>query len=120
MAWFRKRSPVVPPVVRKNIDSITQLEQEFAEQRTGLDRLTDAISNFAGDIKFVIAHAILFGLYILLNTAVLGPSAFDPYPFVFLNLVLAVESVFLGTFVLMSQNRQSRQSDQRASIDLQI
>ncbi len=120
MAWFHKRPLVLPPAVRKNSDSIAQLEQEFAEQRTNLDRLTDAISNFAGNIEFVLAHAVLFALYILLNTVILGSSAFDPFPFAFLNLALAIETVFLGTFVLMSQNRQSRQDDQRASLDLQI
>src|SRR5205085_1269740 len=43
-----------------------------------------------------------------------------PYPFVFLNFVLAVEAVILSTFVLMSQNRQNRQADQWAHLDLQV
>src|SRR5947209_4718239 len=118
MSWFRRHAQVLSPVIQKNIESVAQLEQEFAGQRTPLDRLTDAISNFAGNIKFVIAHAVFLISWFLLNSPwVLGRYAFDPYPYVFLNLVLAVEAVFLGTFVLMSQNRQSRQADQRANID---
>jgi uncharacterized membrane protein len=121
MRWFRKRQPDTPQVVKKNITSIARLEQEFIRQRTTLDRISDAISRFSGSIYFVIAHAVLFGVWIVVNTTgILGPYTFDPYPFIFLNSVLAVEAVLLCTFVLMSQNRQSRQSDQWAHINLQI
>jgi len=125
MRWFHKRSrsepPPVPQVIRDNIGSITQIEQEMAAQRSPFDRVSDAITNFAGNIKFILAHAVFFLVWIVANTPqVLGQYAFDPYPYTFLNLVLGVEAVFLGTFILMSENRQSRQADQRAHLDLQI
>jgi uncharacterized membrane protein len=57
----------------------------------------------------------------LLNSgAVPGIRPFDPYPFCFLSLVVALEVFFLSTAVLMSQNRQVRQAEQRAHLDLQI
>jgi uncharacterized membrane protein len=121
MAWFRKRRHEIPAVVKKNIHSITELEREFARERTTLDRVSDAITAFVGSIQFIIAHLILFLAWIIGNTAwILGNEAFDPYPYIFLNFVLGAEAVFLGTFVLMSQNRQSRQAEQRARLDLQI
>jgi uncharacterized membrane protein len=121
MAWFRKRRHVIPTVVQKNIHSITELEKEFARERTTLDRVSDAITAFVGSIQFIIAHLVLFLAWIIGNTAwVLGGDAFDPFPYIFLNFVLGAEAVFLGTFVLMSQNRQSRQAEQRARLDLQI
>jgi uncharacterized membrane protein len=122
MPWFRKRRrQAVPAVVRKNISSITELEKEFAQERSTLDRISDGISTFAGSVQFIIAHVVVFGAWVLLNTSwLLGGHAFDPYPYIFLNFVLGVEAVFLGTFVLMSQNRQNRQAEQRARLDLQV
>lgn len=109
----------VPGVTQRNIEAVAQLEQELARQRTRLDRVSDAITAFVGSLPFVVCHAGLILLWVVVNLA-LGPAAFDGYPFVFLNLVLAVETVFLSTFVLMSQNRQNRQSDRWAHIDLQV
>jgi uncharacterized membrane protein len=121
MRWRRRRRGAVPPVIRENIHSVTQLEAEVARRRTALDRVSDAVSAFAGSPAFIAAHAAGIAAWVLVNAnGASGGHPFDPYPFVFLNLVLAVEAVFLGTFVLMSQNRQNRQEDQRAHLDLQI
>src|SRR5438105_3754498 len=106
MAWFRRRRRAVPEPVWKNITSIAQLEQRLAERRTGMDRISDAITRFVGSLGFILAHVVLFATWVLLNAGVvLGERAFDPYPYVFLNFVLGAEAVLLGTFVLMSQNR---------------
>src|SRR5262249_51180702 len=78
----------VPAVAQRNTEAIAQLEQEFPRQRSALDRASDAISAFVGSIQFVLAHAAFFALWILLNLGALGLRPFDPYPFVFLNLVL--------------------------------
>ncbi|HZT78876.1 MAG TPA: DUF1003 domain-containing protein [Gemmataceae bacterium] len=121
MRWFRRYRPHVPPTVKKNIDSVKELEEELARQRSRLDRLSDAITRFTGSVRFVIAHLVFFAVWMAVNAAwFLGAAAFDPYPFVFLNLVLAMETVILSTFVLMSQNRQQRQAEQWAHIDLQV
>jgi uncharacterized membrane protein len=121
MPWFRKRRQTVPTVIRKNISSITELEKEFAQERSTLDRISDDITAFVGSVQFIIAHVVIFGAWVVLNAPwFLGGYAFDPYPYIFLNFVLGVEAVFLGTFVLMSQNRQNRLDEQRAHLNLQI
>jgi uncharacterized membrane protein len=121
MPWFRKRRQAVPTVIRKNISSIAELEKEFAQDRTTLDRISDGITTFVGSIQFIFAHVVFFGAWVVLNNPwVLGRYAFDPYPYIFLNFVLGLEAVFLGTFVLMSQDRQNRQDEQRAHLNLQI
>ena len=107
-----------PGLSQRNIDSIVQLEQGFLRERTTLDVWSDRITTFAGSIYFVIAHFVLISSWVLVN--VFPGLVFDAYPFQFMNLVLAVETVFLSTFVLMSQNRQNRQADRWAHIDLQI
>src|SRR5262245_35787236 len=118
--WFFKRRPVPTPI-RRNIESIAQLEQSFEQQRTTVDVVSDTVTRFTGSIRFILAHVLLFGSWILLNTVLL-PEAdrFDPFPFGFLGLMVGLEAIFLSTFVLMSQNRQNRMADQWAHVDLQV
>ena len=121
MPWFRRHRPTVPPVVLKNISSLAEVAQELDKQRTPVDRISDAITAFTGSVRFIIAHLIVFLIWVFLNVKwVLGEYAFDPYPYVFLNFVLGFEAVMLGTFVLMSQNRQNRQADLWLHVVLQI
>jgi uncharacterized membrane protein len=107
-----------PGLSQRNIDSIVQLEQGFLRERTTLDVWSDRITTFAGSIYFVIAHVLLISTWVAAN--LMPGLVFDEYPFQFMNLVLAVETVFLSTFVLMSQNRQNRQADRWAHLELQI
>ena len=119
----RRRSPppIIPGLAKENIETIMQIEQEFLRQRSVVDRLGDGISRFAGSIAFVIAHIVGFAGWILVNLGVIpGVVPVDPFPFSFLALIVALEAIFLSTFVLMSQNRQTRQSDHWAHLNLQI
>jgi uncharacterized membrane protein len=107
--------------VAKNIETIMQIEQEFLRRRSRVDRISDMISRLAGSIGFVIAHVFGFTGWIVVNSGLVpGVIPFDPYPFSFLALTVAMEAVFLSTFVLMSQNRQNHQADHRAHLHLQI
>jgi uncharacterized membrane protein len=110
----------VPGVTQRNIEAIAQLEQELHRQRTLVDRVSDRITSFVGSVQFVIAHAAVILGWVLLNSLLPRAAAFDPFPFNFLNLTLAIEAVLLSTFVLMSQNRQNHQADRWAHLDLQV
>src|SRR5947209_5489086 len=91
----------VPGVAKRNIEAIMQLEQDYLRQRSTVDRLSDTVSRFAGSISFVIAHVVAFLGWILANASVIpGVVPFDPYPFGLLSLVVALEAIFLSTFVL--------------------
>ncbi len=123
----QRESPAPPgtvsmnEVVRRNIASVVELEQELHRQRSPVDRVSDRITRFSGSLQFILAHVVIFALWILLNgPLVLGGRAFDPYPFNFLGLVVALEAILLSTFVLMSQNHLNRQADRWAHLDLQI
>ncbi len=119
--WFSRRQPRLPPTTLRNIRSVAQIEQQFLRRRSPIDCFSDAISTFAGSVWFIIAHVFLFAGWIALNSlALAGFVVFDPYPFVFLNLIVALETVFLSTFVLMSQNRQNRQAEEWSHLDLQV
>jgi uncharacterized membrane protein len=73
-------------------------------------------------MAFVWAHVAWFGGWVLLNSLPPVPRhlRFDPYPFELLTLVVSLEAIFLSTFILISQNRQSRIADRRNHLDLQI
>jgi uncharacterized membrane protein len=104
------------PVVQ-NIRAMVELERKALDDRTPIDRLTDAVTRVAGSTPFIVLHAIWFTAWIVLNGT---PSAFDPYPYSLLNLVVALEAVFLTSVVLMTQNHMSRLADRRAHLDLQV
>jgi uncharacterized membrane protein len=118
---FNRRPPIMPGIAKGNIETIMQIEQAYMRQRSRVDRFCETISRFAGSISFVIAHIIGFVGWVVVNTGAFpGVDPMDPYPFSFLALIVAMEAIFLSAFVLMAQNRQTRQADHWAHLTLQI
>lgn len=68
-------------------------------------------------MSFVLLHVIWFASWICVN--LLAPSAFDPFPFGLLTLVVSLEAIFLSTFVLITQNRQSTRSEEHSRQDFE-
>jgi uncharacterized membrane protein len=84
------------------------------------EHIAGAITRFSGTMKFVYAHVVLYGFWILANLGLVpGVPKFDP-SFVILAMVASVEAIFLSTFILITQNRMSAAADKRAELDLQI
>jgi uncharacterized membrane protein len=82
------------------------------------DKLSDGITSFAGNIKFVYFHAIWFGFWILAGLGYFGAGyEFDRFPFGLLTMVVSLEAIFLSTFVMISQNRSSQKAEIRAQLD---
>ena len=109
------------PHLQDHIDLIARHEQQFHEERTPMERLGDAVAGFAGSLRFVALHLLLFAVWILLNTMPsTKTSHFDPYPFGMLDTVVAIEAILLASFILMRQSRLSKRSDQRDHLILQI
>jgi uncharacterized membrane protein len=110
----------VEELTRQNVDMVVQLEEAAKAQRTTADRVADAISDFCGSMTFVWVHIAWFVIWIGLNTWLPKKDHFDPFPFTFLTLVVSLEAIFLSTFILISQNHQTRLSERRNHLDLQI
>jgi uncharacterized membrane protein len=107
--------------MRYNIEAIAKLEQDALEERSAAEYLSDIITRITGSIGFVIFHVLLFAFWFAVNLDFIpGVSAFDPFPFGILTLIVSAEGVFLSIFILISQNRITRQADRRAHLDLQI
>jgi uncharacterized membrane protein len=106
-------------LTEQNVRSIAELERSAQTQITSADRLADSISRFCGSMPFVWVHVAWFAIWIIGNTA-LPLKPIDPYPFSFLTLVVSLEAIFLSTFIMISENRQSRIDERRNQLDLQI
>jgi uncharacterized membrane protein len=91
---------------------------QMADRRTVVQRVADAIADFSGSIPFVLIHVVIFAVWVGYN--VVARSAFDPYPFQLLTLVVSLEAIFLSTFVLLSQNRQAAKDHLRSDIEYDV
>ncbi len=91
-----------------------------ASLKSSQDRVADAVTAFAGSLRFVYIHALWFGLWIVANTGVWGPAlVFDRYPYGLLTMLVSLEAIFLSTFVMVSQNRQAARNDLRSELDFE-
>jgi uncharacterized membrane protein len=95
--------------------------REYEEATATLEeRIAGAITRFAGSLRFVYLHIVLFGFWIIANLGLApGVPEFDP-SFVILAMAASVEAIFLSTFILITQNRMSAVAEKRAELDLQI
>jgi uncharacterized membrane protein len=74
------------------------LRQHAKERRSKVEnRLSDAITKFAGSMNFIYVHVIWFGLWLTIPV--------EKYPFGLLTMIVSLEAIFLSTFILISQNR---------------
>ena len=107
--------------LQEHIQVILKHEEEFLARRTGAERVGDSLGAFVGSLTFIAIHLLWFATWILLNTLPAGPVPhFDPPPFSLLNVVVALEAIFLASFIVMRQSRLSRRSDERDHLMLQI
>ncbi len=105
--------------IQQHVELIAKHEQEFLDRRTASDRVGDVIAGFAGSLKFVCIHLVIFGAWIAVNS-VPGRRHFDPAPFSLLGTFIALEAILLASFILMRQARISRREDQREHLMLQL
>jgi uncharacterized membrane protein len=109
----------VDQLTQRNVEAIRELEEAANEERTRSDRVAEAIANFCGSMTFVWVHVVWFGIWILINV-IPRLRHIDPFPFTFLTLVVSLEAIFLSTFILISQNHDTKISERRNHLDLQI
>ena len=113
-------NPLLCNVIERNIRTIIDLRHKAANRRDLEARVSDIITDVSGRMVFVYFHVVWFGLWIILNTGLLGFKAFDPFPYGLLTMIVSLEAIFLSTFVLISQNRMNELAESRADLDLHI
>jgi len=104
----------------QHIAIATNLDAAFETRATLSDRLADRLARVGGSWAFVIAFlSILIG-WMIFNGAVLRDGAFDPYPFILLNLVLSSVAAIQAPIILMSQNRSGIRDRAQATQDYRV
>ncbi len=84
------------------------------------ERWADKVAEFGGSWTFIILFMIMMVVWIGLNSWVLFFQPFDPYPYIFLNLVLSCIAALQAPVIMMSQNRQEAKDRIRAEKDYHI
>jgi uncharacterized membrane protein len=114
-----RRAKSVSELTRRNVEAIAKMERAAEEHRTFGDRVADGFAAVVGSWSFIVAQSVILGAWVVVNV-VAWSLAWDPYPFILLNLVLSFQAAYASPIIMMSQNRQARLSEQRNRLDLQI
>jgi CRP/FNR family cyclic AMP-dependent transcriptional regulator len=91
----------------------------IAEQLTVGDRLADGVARFGGSWSFIIAFGVVLVAWVSVNV-VLAVRAWDPYPFILLNLFLSMLAAIQAPVIMMSQNRQDAKDRVRSELDFAV
>lgn len=94
------------------------IEAHIENQTTLSDRISDIVTDFVGSWKFLLFQTVVFILWVSVNIY-FASNPFDPYPFIFLNLIMALETVYTTPLIMMSQNRQETRDRVRDDADFE-
>src|SRR5436309_2979235 len=93
--------------------------QMIEEEATFGERVADAVASFGGSWIFIIVFAMALAIYASINIR-LGSGAWDPYPFILLNLFLSMLAAVQAPVIMMSQNRQDKKDRLRSELDFDV
>jgi uncharacterized membrane protein len=97
----------------RNPNEIIEAESTLGE------RVADLVASFGGSWVFIITCLVLLVIYSAINV-VLGTRAWDPYPFILLNLILSMLAAIQAPVIMMSQNRQDTKDRLRGELDFEV
>jgi uncharacterized membrane protein len=97
----------------RNPNDLIETEATFGE------RIADHVARFGGSWTFIISFGVLMVIYTLVNI-VLATKAWDPYPFILLNLFLSMLAAIQAPVIMMSQNRQDTKDRLRGELDFDV
>lgn len=139
MALTKKKRDIVKMLINDNsIDDISEeelidllfneplnidIDKNMKKEETVLDRLADKITNIAGSWGFIFSFVLILASWMIINVLldkVPTSEAFDPYPFILLNLFLSCVAALQAPIIMMSQNRQAKKDSIRNQNDYRI
>lgn len=89
------------------------------EEVTTAERVADSVAHFGGSWAFIISFLVILVIYSAINIF-LGQKAWDPYPFILLNLFLSMLAAIQAPVIMMSQNRQDKKDRVRSELDYDV
>ncbi len=101
-------------IISTNVNAALQAKSSVGE------RLADSIARVGGSWGFITGFLAFLVVWCVANTIVLATGAFDPYPFIFLNLVLSMLAAIQAPIIMMSQNRQAERDRFEAAKDYEV
>jgi uncharacterized membrane protein len=110
---FHAAQGLVRSRANRNPNEVIEEQQSFGE------RIADSVARFGGSWSFIIMFAIVLIVYSTLNVALRG-RAWDPYPFILLNLFLSMLAAIQAPVIMMSQNRQDAKDRLRSELDFDV
>jgi len=134
----RFRNAYLTDIIKKDKGELTEIEddvvrslkeQELLSRDLNLEydrrlsmgqRLADKIADFGGSWRFIGIFAAVLVLWTMVNTTFFLAKPFDPYPYIFLNLVLSCLAAIQAPVIMMSQNRQEEKDRLRADYDYKV
>ncbi|PYI61921.1 MAG: hypothetical protein DMF07_14810 [Verrucomicrobia bacterium] len=98
----------------------SDISKQFERKLTFGERLSDHIAEFGGSWKFLISFGAVLVIWIAINGVILATHAFDPFPFILLNLILSCLAAVQAPIIMMSQNRAEARDRLRAENDYKV
>jgi CRP/FNR family cyclic AMP-dependent transcriptional regulator len=106
-------------VLGQHFHSAQHLVRVLSLNETLGDRIADSVARFGGSWRFIILFTLTLAVYTFANIT-LGRSAWDPYPFILLNLFLSMLAAVQAPVIMMSQNRQDAKDRLRSELDFEV
>jgi len=110
---FRSAQDLVRMRVARNANEVIE------EELTTGQRIADSVARFGGSWSFIITFSVVLAVYVAIN-AFLRDGAWDPYPFILLNLFLSMLAALQAPVIMMSQNRQDTKDRVRSELDFAV
>lgn len=124
--WFGGDSDALTEAQRRVLQSsvlrhtVTRNTNDFYSGRSSFGaRLADSVARVGGSWGFIVGFCLFLALWMLANVW-LASLAFDPYPFIFLNLVLSMIAAIQAPIIMMAQNRQEQRDRMDAGHDYEV
>jgi len=110
---FHASQELVRMRANRSPNEVIEQEATFGE------RIADMVAGFGGSWTFIISFAVIISVYALINI-ILHQKAWDPYPFILLNLFLSLLAAIQAPVIMMSQNRQDTKDRLRSELDFDV
>jgi uncharacterized membrane protein len=113
---------LIVAVARRKQPATPSVNDTVARTETAGDRIADRVARFGGSWTFILLFVATLVAWVALNGFLMTAraGAFDPYPFVFLNLILSMVAALQAPIILMSQNRQANRDRVAAALDYDV
>lgn len=125
--WLRRQPETLSESESRVLQSaierraISQDRNSIRDERASVGaNVADAIARIGGSWTFIISFMAFLVVWTIANAWLLGRETFDPYPFVFLNLVLSMLAALQAPVIMMSQNRQTERDRIDAAHDYEV